>query len=122
MIDRIVHRNELRKTLSWLLQFFAAAAMLPQKPRRRAGETLARFRAVGGPIAQTAPPPPKPPEEAPAPAPPLREFQPTGAQGPNGAPAQKPGETPAEQPPELPENPPGGSAAFPADREIPIKK
>src|SRR5258706_6473755 len=70
MVDRIVHRNELRKTLGWLLQFFAAAAQLPQKPRRRAGETIARFRAVGGPIAQAPPPPPappKPPAESPAP-------------------------------------------------------
>jgi len=127
MIDRIVHRNELRKTLSWLLQFFAAAAMLPQKPRRRAGETLARFRAVGGPIAQTAAPPPKPPEEAPAPGVPLREFQPSATQGPNGAPAAPAGETPsgetpAEAPKETPGSTPGGSTAFPADREIPIRE
>jgi len=127
MIDRIVHRNELRKTLSWLLQFFAAAAMLPQKPRRRAGETLARFRAVGGPIAQTAAPPPKPPEEAPAPGVPLREFQPSATQGPNGVPAAPAGETPsgetpAEAPKETPGSTPGGSTAFPADREIPIRE
>ena len=127
MIDRIVHRNELRKTLSWLLQFFAAAAMLPQKPRRRAGETLARFRAVGGPIAQTAAPPPNPPEEAPAPGVPLREFQPSATQGPNGVPAAPAGETPsgetpAEAPKETPGSTPGGSTAFPADREIPIRE
>ena len=39
MIDQIVHRNDLRKTLSWLLRYFASAAVLSQKPRRRAGET-----------------------------------------------------------------------------------
>ncbi len=123
MIDRIVHRNELRKTLAWLLQFFASAAMLPQKPRRRAGETVARFRAVGGPIAQTAPPPPRPPQEVPAPGAPLREFQPTGTQGPNGAPSPRPDEPPAEETPkETTEPSPGGSAAFPADREIPIRE
>jgi acetyl-CoA carboxylase carboxyl transferase subunit beta len=46
MVDQIVHRTEMRKTLGWLLRFFAATASLPQKPRRRAGESLARFRAA----------------------------------------------------------------------------
>jgi acetyl-CoA carboxylase carboxyl transferase subunit beta len=124
MIDRIVHRNELRKTLGWLLQFFAAAAQLPQKPRRRAGETLARFRAVGGPIAQAPPPAPAP--AAPAiPAvveTPLQPFAPTQISGPNGAPGSPAGEQPAEAPGESSEPAPGGSAAFPADREIPIRE
>jgi acetyl-CoA carboxylase carboxyl transferase subunit beta len=124
MIDRIVHRNELRKTLAWLLQFFAAAALLPQKPRRRAGETLARFRAVGGPIASTTAPPPAPvkvPEEAPAAEPPTQPYDPVEVMGPNGVPAPKPGEK-AEAPAETPEPKPGGSAAFPADQEIPIRE
>jgi acetyl-CoA carboxylase carboxyl transferase subunit beta len=109
MVDRIVHRNELRKTLGWLLQFFAAAAQLPQKPRRRAGETIARFRAVGGPIAST----PAPPASKPMP-----EFEPTAAPGPNGAPAPRS----EEKPEETAEPKPGGSAAFPADQEIPIRE
>jgi acetyl-CoA carboxylase carboxyl transferase subunit beta len=126
MIDRIVHRNELRKTLSWLLQFFAAAAQLPQKPRRRAGETLARFRAVGGPIAQAPPPAPAPtaPAEAPVAAP-LEPFAPVGTPGPNGAPgakADEPADAPGEAQGESSEPAPGGSAAFPADREIPIRE
>jgi acetyl-CoA carboxylase carboxyl transferase subunit beta len=107
MIDRIVHRNELRKTLGWLLQFFAAAAQLPQKPRRRAGETLARFHAVGGPVASTAPPPPA--------ADPVKPYEPVESPGVNGEP-------PEETPEKSPEILPGGSAAFPADREIPIRE
>ena len=123
MVDRIVHRNELRKTLGWLLQFFAAAAQLLQKPRRRAGETIARFRAVGGPIAQAPPPPPpapKPPAEAPA-APPT-PYEPVQQQGPNGAPAARPGEATEQAPDKASEPKPGGSAAFPADQEIPIRE
>ncbi len=121
MIDRIVHRNELRKTLGWLLQFFAAAAQLPQKPRRRAGETLARFRAVGGPIAQAPAPPPapvKPPEEAPPVEAPRAPYEPVEVSGPNGAPGAQPSEAPGD----AAEPKPGGSAAFPADQEIPIRE
>ena len=121
MIDRIVHRNELRKTLAWLLHFFVAAAQLPQKPRRRAGETLARFRAVGGPIAQ-APAPVMPPVEAPVAEAPLKPFTPAETQGPNGAPGSRKDEPPADQPGESSEPQAGGSAAFPADREIPIRE
>ncbi len=44
MIDMIVHRQDLRKTLGWLLRYFAATSVLPQKPRRRAGESLDRFK------------------------------------------------------------------------------
>jgi hypothetical protein len=126
MIDRIVHRNELRKTLGWLLQFFAAAAQLPQKPRRRAGETLARFRAAGGPVASTAPPPPlAPPAPAEAPAQgPLTPFEPVESPGANGEPGATSGERPEETPEKSPDPEilPGGSAAFPADREIPIRE
>jgi hypothetical protein len=117
MVDRIVHRNELRKTLAWLLQFFAAAAQLPQKPRRRAGETLARFRAVGGPIASTPAPPP-PPAEVPVEAGPRASYEP----GPNGTPASHPDAKPSEPSEEAAEPKPGGSAAFPADQEIPIRE
>ena len=125
MIDRIVHRNELRKTLAWLLQFFAAAAQLPQKPRRRAGETLARFRAVGGPIASTPAPPPapvKPPVGVPPAGVPVTPYEPVPLAGPNGAPGGKPDEKPTETPVKAPEPKPGGSAAFPADQEIPIRE
>jgi len=66
MIDRIVHRTELKKTVAWLLRFFAAGASLPQKPRRRAGESLQRFRAASLPIGTALPPaPPAPDAEAP---------------------------------------------------------
>jgi acetyl-CoA carboxylase carboxyl transferase subunit beta len=44
MIDMIVHRQDLRKTLGWLLRYFAATSVLPEKPRRRAGESLDRFK------------------------------------------------------------------------------
>ena len=119
MVDRIVHRNELRRTLAWLLHFFAAAALLPQKPRRRAGETLARFRAVGGPVASTPPPPP-PPEV------PLKPFESESTPSVNGAPGvespEGPARPPAETPGETSGTTPGGSAAFPADREIPIRE
>jgi hypothetical protein len=46
MIDRIVHRTDLKKTVAWLLKFFASRSVLPQRPRRRAGESLERFRAA----------------------------------------------------------------------------
>lgn len=95
-IDRIVHRLELRKTVAWLLRYFAAGAALPQKPRRRAGESLARFRAASLPIGTAlAPtpaagvpgaidagtpspngtPPPAPPAAAPTPKAPAREVR-----------------------------------------------
>ncbi|HEY7864079.1 MAG TPA: acetyl-CoA carboxylase carboxyltransferase subunit beta, partial [Thermoanaerobaculia bacterium] len=60
MVDRIVHRLELKKTVAWLLRFFAAGAALPQKPRRRAGESLERFRAASLPIGTALAPPPPP--------------------------------------------------------------
>ncbi|TMQ58590.1 MAG: acetyl-CoA carboxylase carboxyltransferase subunit beta [Candidatus Eisenbacteria bacterium] len=119
MVDRIVHRNELRRTLAWLLHFFAAAALLPQKPRRRAGETLARFRAVGGPVASTPPPPPAPEVQ-------LKPFESESTPSVNGAPGvespEGPARPPAETPGETSGTTPGGSAAFPADREIPIRE
>ncbi len=71
MIDRIVHRAEMRKTLAWLLAFFAAAERLPHPPRRRAGESLARFRAASIPIPEhvgLAPRAKAAPERAAAPA------------------------------------------------------
>jgi acetyl-CoA carboxylase carboxyl transferase subunit beta len=58
MVDRIVHRTELKKTVAWLLRFFAARSVFPQRPRRRAGESLARFRAASFPIGTALPPPP----------------------------------------------------------------
>jgi acetyl-CoA carboxylase carboxyltransferase component len=74
MLDQIVHRSEMRKTLAWLLRFFAAAERLPHPPRRRAGESLARFRAASGPIAAPeghapAAAPSPVPEKRPSPAP-----------------------------------------------------
>ena len=61
MIDRIVHRTELKKSVAWLLRFFAAGAALPQKPRRRAGESLERYRAASLPIGTSLPPQPPAP-------------------------------------------------------------
>jgi hypothetical protein len=113
MVDRIVHRNELQKSLAFLLRYFAAAAMLPQKPRRRAGETLARFRAVGGPIASTPAPQPAPPPQPGAKPEPLDA---TASPSANGEPPPQAAEPPKE------EAPGAGSAAFPADREIPIRE
>jgi len=52
MVDQIVHRQELRTTLGYLLRFFAATSVLPQKPRRRAGESLDRFRAASVAVAE----------------------------------------------------------------------
>jgi acetyl-CoA carboxylase carboxyl transferase subunit beta len=74
MLDQTVHRSEMRKTLAWLLRFFAAAERLPHPPRRRAGESLARFRAASGPIAAPvghapAAAPSPVPEKRPSPAP-----------------------------------------------------
>jgi acetyl-CoA carboxylase carboxyl transferase subunit beta len=51
MLDQIVHRSEMRKTLAWLLRFFAAAERLPHPPRRRPGESYAPIPAASGPIA-----------------------------------------------------------------------
>ena len=65
MIDQIVHRQELRKVLAWLLAYFRATAALPQKPRRRAGESLERFRAASVAVAE---PMGHSPTESPAPA------------------------------------------------------
>jgi len=113
MIDRIVHRTELRKTLAWLLRFFASSAALPQKPRRRAGESLARFRAASEPIGVT-------PAESPAPAP-----------SPEAAPAS-PDAAPAAAPVAVIASSGSGSAAAPGAspavpprapaREIPVKE
>ena len=64
MIDQIVHRQELRKVLAWLLAYFKATSALPQKPRRRAGESLERFRAAS--VAATEPMGHSPTEPAPA--------------------------------------------------------
>jgi acetyl-CoA carboxylase carboxyl transferase subunit beta len=100
MIDRIVHRTEMRKTVAWLLRFFAATGTLPQKPRRRAGESLARFRAASFPIATALPPAKAEPVSVSATEP-----------GPNGseAPSHSPGQ-------------PAASSSQPAAREVPIEE
>jgi acetyl-CoA carboxylase carboxyl transferase subunit beta len=83
MVDQIVHRNDLRRTLGWLLRCFAAAAALPQKPRRRAGETptparlhairsvlpLASVNGLPGQSSPDAPTPPTAPSEREIPIP-----------------------------------------------------
>ena len=103
MVDMIVHRTQLRQTLSWLLQFFEACGGLPQKPRRRAGETFSPFLmerigagTAGPPAATTAPPAPvvpagPPPDHA-------------GAEG--GAPPPEAGQAPV----------------VPAEREVPTRE
>jgi hypothetical protein len=57
---------------------------------------------------------------------PVTTYEPVPLAGPNGAPGgkpdEKPAETPVESPAEAPEPKPGGSAAFPADQEIPIRE
>ena len=73
MIDQIVHRQEMRKVLAWVLGYFRATSALPQKPRRRAGESLERFRAASVAAAEPmghAPTEPSrvPTEPSPAPA------------------------------------------------------
>ena len=94
MVDRIVHRLEMRRTLSFLLGYFAAASALPQKPRRRAGESLARFRAAS----VAAPSPmglsPSPPAVPGAPEP-----------SANGAPADAPSRPAASPRPAASETP-----------------
>jgi acetyl-CoA carboxylase carboxyl transferase subunit beta len=90
MIDRIVPRSEMRKTLAWLLRFFAAAERLPHPPRRRAGESLARFRAASGPVPEPVGHSPRatPAPAAPAPAAPaLPGAEPPAAGPPEPQPA-----------------------------------
>ena len=77
---------------------------------------------MGFAIAQAPAPPPAAPVEAPVAETPLGPFQPPVAPGPNGLPADKTGEPAAEAPQETQEPSPGGSAAFPADQEIPIRE
>jgi acetyl-CoA carboxylase carboxyl transferase subunit beta len=105
MVDRIVHRMELRRTLSWFLAFFETCGSLPQKPRRRAGETLTPFliERIG---AGTAGPPSAAAE---APSDPVGGGGP-GANGvPPGARAPGPGDAPDVQSP---------SPRLPSDSEI----
>ncbi len=93
MLDRIVHRSEMRKTLAWLLRFFAAAERLPHPPRRRAGESLARFRAASGPI-------PSPVGHAPTAAPspvPERGTSPAAAPEPESSPPSPAGAKPSTE-------------------------
>jgi acetyl-CoA carboxylase carboxyl transferase subunit beta len=103
MVDRIVHRTDLKRTLSWFLQFFEACGGLPQKPRRRAGETLSPFLierigagTAGPPTATTAPPAPV----VPAGPPPMPEPDPNGTRVESAAPPH----------------------ALPAEREIPTRE
>src|SRR5262245_10286884 len=76
MVDRIVPRSEMRKTLTWLLKFFAAAENLPHPPRRRAGESLARFRAASEPVPEHVGHSPRATPAPPAPAPPAPPVSP----------------------------------------------
>ena len=73
MVDQIVHRLEMRKVLAWLLAYFKATSALPQKPRRRAGESLERFRAASVAVPEPmghspTEPSPEPSESSPVPA------------------------------------------------------
>jgi acetyl-CoA carboxylase carboxyl transferase subunit beta len=108
MVDRIVHRTELRKTVAWLLKFFAARSVLPQRPRRRAGESLARFRAASLPIGTALPPlPPAPASHAPG-------LEP----GPNG---DAPGSASLAPPTSAPLPEPQRTRP-PAEKEVPIQE
>jgi acetyl-CoA carboxylase carboxyl transferase subunit beta len=73
MIDQIVHRQEMRKVLAWLLAYFKATSALPQKPRRRAGESLERFRAASVAVTEPMGHSPTEPTPAPADSPPAHE-------------------------------------------------
>ena len=73
MVDQIVHRQELRKVLAWLLGYFVATSALPQKPRRRAGESLERFRAASVAAVEPMGHLPESPSPAPAVSPPAQE-------------------------------------------------
>jgi len=58
--------------LAWVLGYFRATSALPQKPRRRAGESLERFRAASVAAAEPmghAPTEPSPAPAEPSPAP-----------------------------------------------------
>ena len=133
MIDRIVHRLELKKTVAWLLRFFAAGAALPQKPRRRAGESLERFRAASLPIGTALPPAPPAPGETPAAAPGARTID-LPEPSPNGAPARAskpsapapPADTQAPAPAAKPDAPaaktPGKSPARSTAREVRVEE
>jgi len=114
MVDRIVHRTELRRTIAWLLGYFATAGRLPQKPRRRAGESLARFRAASIPIG-TAPPPAPTPDASSA-APTLAGEGPS----PNGAAPAPATSAPAEASPASAPSPPAMPA--PPAQEVRVEE
>jgi acetyl-CoA carboxylase carboxyl transferase subunit beta len=98
MVDQIVHRLELRKTLGWLLRYFAATSVLPQKPRRRAGESLARFRAAS--VAASEPVGLAPSENGHQPGAPSPDAAPDRAASPSERPpAPTPEPTPTETAP-----------------------
>jgi acetyl-CoA carboxylase carboxyl transferase subunit beta len=100
MIDRIVHRTELKKTVAWLLRFFeAASSTIPHGPRRRAGESLERFRAASLPIGTALPPPPSAPE------------------GDGIAPPSANGSAPVDAPRDA-----ASPSTTPAEREVPIQE
>ena len=118
MIDRIVHRTELKKSVAWLLRFFAAGAALPQKPRRRAGESLERFRAASLPIGTALPPAPPPPgtgESSPEPGAQTIEVP---EPSPNGAAAA----APKSSAPAPPSKPPVKSPARSPAREVRVEE
>ena len=113
MIDRIVHRTELRKTIAWLLKFFAARSVLPQRPRRRAGESLERFRAASLPIGTALPPPPPSPE---APASGAPATQEPSANGTEPGSTSTPGSTTHAPLPEPQRTP------TPTAKEVPVQE
>jgi acetyl-CoA carboxylase carboxyl transferase subunit beta len=124
MIDRIVHRTELKKSVAWLLRFFAAGAALPQKPRRRAGESLERFRAASLPIGTALPPAPSAPAPAPEagkPEPPTMDVPEPSPNGSRAAPP-KAAATPKTPAPEPPPKAPAKSPARTPAREVRVEE
>ena len=111
MVDMIVHRTELKKTVAWLLRFFAARSVLPQRPRRRAGESLERFRAASLPIGTALPP---------LPPPPAPETHAPGGSEP-GANGDDPGQATLESPSHAPLPEPQRTRPAPV-KEVPIQE
>jgi hypothetical protein len=119
MIDRIVHRTELKKTIAWLLRFFAAGAALYRN--RAAAPGIARLvSAASLPIGTALPPAPPPPDATPGVSTPVGTAIEVPEASPNGTAAgvsKPPAPAPAVNPAPAPSaKSPTKSAAKPSAR------